>query len=142
MCACVCVYVCVYVCMCVCMCMRICKENSRSSCDSSFPLCVCHPWVSVCFGHCSVIVRMTESIEIATPPKSTKSRNPNFSVQNQIKPRSQLSFWILVNFGEGAFSVETVIYTSSSTPCVCIVRACACMCVCVCVFLSAFLRVC
>jgi len=35
---------------------------------------------------------MTVPTENATSPKSTKSRNPNFSVQIQIKPQSQLEF--------------------------------------------------
>ena len=35
---------------------------------------------------------MIDSIENATPPKSTKSRNSNSSVQIQIKPKSQVEF--------------------------------------------------
>jgi len=35
---------------------------------------------------------MTISAENATPPKSTKSRNSNSSVQIQIQPKSQVEF--------------------------------------------------
>jgi len=35
---------------------------------------------------------MTDSTEIATPPRSTKSRNSNSSVQVQIKPKSSFEF--------------------------------------------------
>jgi len=62
---------------------------------------------------------MIVSTENATSPKSTKSRNPNFSVQIQIKPKSQLEFaprdtkefefLDFADFGDVAFSVEIVI---------------------------------
>jgi len=55
---------------------------------------------------------MTVSTEIATPPKSTKLRNSNSSVQIQIKPKSQIEFVLrdtdksefpdLVDFWEGS----------------------------------------
>jgi len=63
---------------------------------------------------------MTNSIENATPPQFTKSKNSNFSVQIQIKPQSQFEFvprdneeselsdW--ADLGD-AFSVETVIHS-------------------------------
>jgi len=63
----------------------------------------------------------TDSTEIATPPKSTESRNSNSSVQIQIKPKSQFEFVLrdtekpefldLVDFKGVAISVETVIAT-------------------------------
>jgi len=63
---------------------------------------------------------MTDSAEIATPPKSTTSRNSNSSVQIQIKPQSQSEFALRstedsefpnhVDFEEVLFSVETVIW--------------------------------
>jgi len=56
---------------------------------------------------------MSVSTEIATPPKSTKSRNSNSSVRNQIKPKFQFEFgprdtekfepYDLVDFGEVEF---------------------------------------
>jgi len=62
---------------------------------------------------------MTDSTEYATLPKSTMSRNSNFSVQIQIRPKSQFEFvpqdteesefLDLVDFGDVAISVETVI---------------------------------
>jgi len=62
---------------------------------------------------------MTDSTENATHPKSTKSRNPNSSVQIQVQSKSQFEFvprdteesefLDLVNFGNVAFSMETVI---------------------------------
>ena len=65
---------------------------------------------------------MTDSTENhATPSESTKSRNSNSSVQNQIKPNFQPEFvprdteeseiFDLVDFGGVAFSVATVIRT-------------------------------
>jgi len=60
---------------------------------------------------------MTVSTENAAPPKSTKSRNSNSSVQTQIKSTSQFEFvprdteesefLDVVNFWGAAFSVET-----------------------------------
>jgi len=60
----------------------------------------------------------TVSTENATPPKSTKSRNSNSSVHLQIKPQSQVEsvpqdtknseFFELVDFGDAAFSAESV----------------------------------
>jgi len=62
---------------------------------------------------------MTDSTKNAIPPKSTTSRNSNFSVQIQIKPKSQLEFvprdtersecLDLVDCGSVAISVETVL---------------------------------
>jgi len=65
---------------------------------------------------------MKDSTENATPPKSTKSRNSNSSVQIQIKPKSRLfksefvlrdikksEFLGLMDCGDAAFLVETVI---------------------------------
>ena len=66
---------------------------------------------------------MTAATCNATPPKFTKSRNSNSLVQIQIKPKSdwksqfefvprdteKSEFRDLLNFGEVAFSVETVI---------------------------------
>ena len=62
---------------------------------------------------------MTVSTENAASPKSTIPRNSNFSVQIQIKPKSQFEFVLrdteesefldMVDFWEAAFSVETVI---------------------------------
>jgi len=62
---------------------------------------------------------MTVFTEIATPPKSTKSRNSNSSVKIQIKPKSHCEFvprdteksefLDLVDVGGVATSVETVI---------------------------------
>jgi len=69
---------------------------------------------------------MTDSIELATTPKTTKSRNSNSSVQIQMKPKSQSEFvprdieesefLDLVDFGDIAFIVETVIYTCMLCP--------------------------
>ena len=60
---------------------------------------------------------MTNSTEIGTFSKSTKSRNSNTSVQNQIRPKSQFDFvprdteksefLDLVDFVGVAISVET-----------------------------------
>jgi len=57
----------------------------------------------------------------ATPSKSFKSRNSNFSVQIQIKPMSEFEFALqdtekpdLVDFGDVVFSVETVIELSAT----------------------------
>jgi len=62
---------------------------------------------------------MTVSTKNATPPKSTKPRSSNPSVQIQIKsefefelvPRDteESEFLDLVDFGDAAFSVESVI---------------------------------
>jgi len=61
---------------------------------------------------------MTFSTENATPPKSTKSRNTNSSVQIQIKPKSLFDFVLrdaetvefldLVDFGGAAISMQIV----------------------------------
>ena len=61
---------------------------------------------------------MTDSTENTPPLKSTKSRNSNFSVQLEIKPKSpfefvpqddeKFEFFDLEGFGGVAFSVETV----------------------------------
>ena len=63
----------------------------------------------------------TDSTENATPPKSIKSRNSNYSVQIQINPESRFGFvtrdmeesefvfFDLVDVGDAAFGVETVI---------------------------------
>jgi len=74
---------------------------------------------------------VTCSTENATPPKSTKSRNSNSLVQNQIKPKSPFEFvprntekseiLDLVDFRSVAISVETVIHKwsiSSAEVCV------------------------
>jgi len=63
---------------------------------------------------------ITVSTENATSPKSTISKNSNLSVQIQIKPKSHLEFVLrdtkesefldLVDFGEVAKLVESVIY--------------------------------
>jgi len=68
---------------------------------------------------------MTDPTENATPTKSTKSRNPNSSVQIQIKLKSQFEFgprdpeksefFDLMDFGDVAISVGTVIL-STVTP--------------------------
>jgi len=68
---------------------------------------------------------VTVSTEHATPPKSTKSRNSNFSVPIQIKSKSQFEFVLrdteesesldLVDFGGAAFSVETGVTPLSHT---------------------------
>jgi len=62
---------------------------------------------------------MTDSIQSATSPKFTKSSNSNSLEQIQIHPKSQVKFVSrhtemseflgLVDFGDGAFEVETVI---------------------------------
>ena len=62
---------------------------------------------------------MTLSTQIATPLKSSKSRNSHSSVQIQIEPKSrfefvprdtgEFGFLDLVDFGDVAFSVESVI---------------------------------
>ena len=62
---------------------------------------------------------MTDSTENATPPKSTKSRNSNSSVQVQSNSKSRFEFVLqdteesefldFVDFGSVAFSVETAI---------------------------------
>jgi len=69
---------------------------------------------------------MTDSTENATHSKYTKSRNSNFLVQYQTKPKSQFEFvpqntdesefLDLVDFGGIVFSVETVICNQKS-PC-------------------------
>ena len=62
---------------------------------------------------------MTLSTEKATPPKSTKSRHPQSSVQIEMKPKSELEFvprdseesefLDLMDYENVAFSLETVI---------------------------------
>jgi len=61
---------------------------------------------------------MIGSTRNATLPKSTKSRNSNFTVLIQIKPKSQFEFVPqdtkdseYLDLVDVAFSVETVIYT-------------------------------
>jgi len=61
----------------------------------------------------SVKVCVTDSTENVTPPKPTKSRNSNSSVQTQIKPKFQYEFvprdtegsefFDMVDFGDVAF---------------------------------------
>jgi len=51
----------------------------------------CVPYGTV-FILAIIVKRMTDSIEMTTPPKSTKSRNSNFSVQIQIKLKFQFQF--------------------------------------------------
>jgi len=68
---------------------------------------------------------MTDPTENATPTKSTKSRNPNSSVQIQIKLKSQFEFgprdpeksefFDLMDFGDVAISVGTVMTPLSIT---------------------------
>jgi len=65
----------------------------------------------------------TDSAKIATPPKSTKSGNSNFSIQTQIRPNSQFEsvprdtekseLFDMQDFGDVAFSVESVTYDCS-----------------------------
>jgi len=62
---------------------------------------------------------MTDCTENAAPPKSTKSRNPNFSIPLQVKPTSQYEcvprdteeseVLDMEDFGDVTFLVETVI---------------------------------
>jgi len=69
---------------------------------------------------------MTDPTENATLPKSTKSRNPNSSVQIQIKLKSQFEFgprdpkkfefFDLIDFGDVAISVGTVILCHTVNP--------------------------
>jgi len=74
---------------------------------------------------------ITDSTVNTTPPKSTKSRNSNSLVQIQIKPKSQcefvprdtekLDFLDLMDFGNEALSVETVIGASNGDSTCCTV---------------------
>ena len=67
---------------------------------------------------------MTVSTEITTLPKSINSRNSNCPVQIRMKSKSQFEyvqqvtekseFLNLVDFGDVAFSVETVIHTTQT----------------------------
>jgi len=91
----------VAVCVCVCVCMYL----ARASFEPTRP------------NHRET--HMTVSSENATPPKSTESRNSNFSVQIQIQPTSRFEFvprdtgesefLDLVDCGDVAFSVESVV---------------------------------
>jgi len=65
---------------------------------------------------------MTDSTEIATSPKSTRSKHSNSSVQIPIQPKSQSEFLPrdteksefldLLDFGDVAFSVQAVIHNN------------------------------
>ena len=67
---------------------------------------------------------MIDSTENATPKKSNKSRNSNFFVWIQMKPKSQFefvpryteesAFLNLVGFGDVAFSAETDVQKARS----------------------------
>jgi len=67
-----------------------------------------------------VCVCTTDSIENATPSKSTKSRTSNLLVQIQVQPKSEFEFvpqdtkesefLDSLDFRNVAFSVETVMY--------------------------------
>ena len=74
-------------------------------------------WLRILRNQLATKCTMTDSTEIATIPKSTKSRYPNSSVQSQIRLKSQFEFvrdteeselHDLVDFGVVSFSVETV----------------------------------
>jgi len=94
-------------------------------------VCVCtHVYRYVCthtplIAFCEGRFLMAISIENATPPKSTISRNSNSSVHIQIKSKRHFEFvprdiensefLNIVDFGSVAFSVETVMYVSRGT---------------------------
>ena len=83
------IYIYVYICIHVYICIlyiriyiyiniytyHVCLQNACSRCQ-----------------HMSGVFIITESTENTTPPKSTKSRNPNSWVHIQIKPKSQFEF--------------------------------------------------
>ena len=85
---------------------------------------------------------MVNSTESTTSPKFTKSRNSDSSIQIQIRPKSQFEFvprdteksefLDLVDFGDVAFSVQTVI-------CVCVF--CGAFMMNLCVLVGAFMYV-
>ena len=78
----------------------------------------------------NIYLCITNSTENAIHPKYTISRKAKFSVQIQLNPKSQCilvlldleesEFLDLVDFGEGAFSEETVI-----PKCVLLLKKCA-----------------
>jgi len=86
---------------------------------------------------------MTDSTQNPTAPKSTKYRNSNFTVQNQIKAETESGFvprdteisefLDVVDFGGVALSEESVIQTPSSlwypahthvSTCLCVSTSC------------------
>jgi len=77
-----------------------------------------HIWISHGKHILEILYHITHSNENDTPPKSTKSRNSNFSVHIQIKPKSEFEFvprdteesefLNMVDSSDVAFSVETV----------------------------------
>ena len=88
----------------------------------------------------AAFVTMTDFTENATPPKSTKSRISNSSVQIQIKQKSQFEcvprnnekseFLDLgVDFGDVVFSEETMILVIRSLLYICRCKASQCACV-------------
>jgi len=78
-----------------------------------------HRWQTQCFESINHKLNMTVSTEIATPPKSTRSRNSNSSVSRGTDSNWDLGLiWIftkefecldLVDFGGVAFAMETAI---------------------------------
>jgi len=75
--------------------------------------------VATCRSLCVDLMQCVIQYKNATPPNSTKSKNSKFSVQIQIKSKSQFrfapqdteesEFIDLVDFGDVKFPVETVI---------------------------------
>ena len=103
-------------------CMCVCVQAVRGCATCGLNVCMCAQSSCVC---------MTLSTEKATSPKQTRSKDSNFSVQIQIKPKSQLEsvpwhteeskFLDLVDLGGVAISVETVI-TNAAPSCHCLLR--------------------
>ena len=95
-------YVRIYIFMCLCVCVCV---------------CVCVYVYMHVLQMVSICAYMIDSIENATPVKSTKSRNSIFSIQIQIKPKFHFEF-VPQDSGESEFldsedfwdiaSVETV----------------------------------
>jgi len=95
---------------------------------------------------------MTDSTENtnATSPKSTKLNNSNSLVQNQTKPKSQFQFvprdteesefLDLVDFGDVAFSVETVIPHKDQKICCSALGCCISFCITRCTMVALKIR--
>ena len=99
------------------MCIQV--RHIGTHCACKLDLCMVRILAIRGYTHRDIRVHkayMTESTEYATPPKSTKSRNSNSSVQIQIKQKSQFElvprdtekseFLNVVDGGGGAFSMK------------------------------------
>ena len=111
--SCACMHAYVFVCVCVCVCVRV---------------CVCVPkWrVRIEMRACEL-----DATEIATPPKSIKSRNSNSLVLIQIKPKSSIGVCLYE-------SLRMRVSKDHREACVCCALVCVYMCIDTCCALMMF----